>query len=119
MDWSNEETLVIPMIEDVEAVNNARAILGVEGVDGVLFGGSDYSVSAGLPPQPDHPTVIDALRRTVEAANEHGKFVLCTAGYPWQESMEKLIEIGVKGIEVGHDVTILGRIWSDAVKSRK
>lgn len=116
MTWSNEETLVIPMIEDVEAVRNVEAIIGVDGVDGVLFGGSDYSVSLGLPPQPDHPDVVEGLRKTVEAADEVGKFVLCTAGHPWIEDAGRLINLGVKGIELGHDVSILGKVWSDAAK---
>lgn len=118
MDRSNRETLVIPMIEDVEAVERVEEIVGVEGVDGVLFGGSDYSVSAGLAPGPDHPRVVEALRRTVASADEVDKFVLCTAGHPWEENVRRLTDLGVKGIEVGHDVTILGEIWSQIVDAR-
>lgn len=116
MTWSNRETLVIPMIEDVDAVENVDAIVSVEGVDGVLFGGSDYSVSNGLAPQPDHPIVVEGLKRTIEAAEKVDKFVLCTAGHPWHDDARRLIDLGVKGIEVGHDVSILGKVWSDAVK---
>lgn len=119
MTWSNEVTLIIPMIEDVEAVENVESIVEVDGVDGVLFGGSDYSVSLGLEPQPDHPRVVEGLRRTIGAADDAGKFVLCTAGYPWKENADRLMELGVSGIELGHDVTILGEIWQGLVDELK
>ena len=114
--WSNKETLVIPMIERVEAVENVDSIVGVEGVDGVLFGGSDYSLNAGLAPQPDHPKVIDALQRTIDAARKHGKFVICGASYPWRDNAQRLIEMGVQAVEIGHDVSILGTIWKKTIR---
>lgn len=109
--WCNEETLVIPMIERVEAVENIDSIVSVEGVDGVFFGGSDYSITIGLAPQPDHPRVYDALQKTVDAARKREKFVICGASYPWRENVQRLREMGVQAIEIGHDVSILGTIW--------
>lgn len=111
MEWSNRETLVIPMIEDESAVPNLEAILSTEGLDGVFFGPADFSISAGVPLQIGHEKVMTALRKTIEVADKYGKFVIYTAGFPQWETVFKVRELGVKAIELGHDVTILGAVW--------
>ncbi|MFX4531956.1 aldolase/citrate lyase family protein, partial [Acinetobacter baumannii] len=45
---AHESLLVVPQIETVTAVRNARAIAEVDGVDMVFIGPSDLSGSAGL-----------------------------------------------------------------------
>jgi len=120
MEWSNAETLVIPMIEDVSAIPNVDAILSTEGVDAVLFGPADFSISAGVPLQTGHEKVMSALRKTVEAADKHGKFVIYPgAGFPQWETVLKARELGVKAIELGHDVTILRAVWGKAIQALK
>ena len=37
MEWSNHETLVIPMVEDTEAVSHIDDIMRIEGVDAVFL----------------------------------------------------------------------------------
>jgi len=72
-----------------------------------LFGASDYSVSLGLPGQTSHPKVVEGLRKTIEAADRHGKYVCKVVGYPRLENARKFMEMGCHMIEIGHDVTIL------------
>jgi 4-hydroxy-2-oxoheptanedioate aldolase len=119
MKWSNAETLIIPMIEDVSAIPNLDAILSTEGCDGVYFGPADFSISAGVPLQTGHELVINALRKTVEAADKYGKFVIFGAGFPQWETVRKVKELGVKAIELGHDVSILRAVWSKAIQEPK
>jgi 2-keto-3-deoxy-L-rhamnonate aldolase RhmA len=45
---ANRETIVIPLIENVEAERNIDAILEVPGVDAIFFGPADFSASAGF-----------------------------------------------------------------------
>lgn len=45
---SNENTLVIPLVETVEGVRNARAIAAVSGVEYVFFGLADLSQDMGI-----------------------------------------------------------------------
>jgi len=116
MEWSNRETLVIPMVEEPEAVDNIDEIVSVDGVDGVFFGAADYSVSAGVPLQAMHPKVQGALAKTVEAARARGKFVIFIAKYPWWEDARRLISLGIQAIEIGHDVSILGTIWKKSIQ---
>jgi 2-keto-3-deoxy-L-rhamnonate aldolase RhmA len=114
MEWSNAETLVIPMIEDISAMAHIDAILSTEGVDAVLFGPADFSLSLGLPLQTGHEKVIG------EAADKHGKFVIYPgAGFPQWETVHMAKELGVKAIELGHDVTILRAVWAKTIQAMK
>jgi 2-keto-3-deoxy-L-rhamnonate aldolase RhmA len=116
MEWSRYETLVIPMVEEPEAVENITEIVSIEGVDGVFFGAADFSVASGVPLQTGHPIVQEAICKTVAAARERGKFVICIAKYPWWDDARRLISLGVKAVEVGHDVSILASIWKKTIQ---
>jgi 2-keto-3-deoxy-L-rhamnonate aldolase RhmA len=70
----NRETLVIMMIETPESVESAADIAAVEGVDGLLVGGSDLSATMGIPGQFQHPDFIDAVGRVIDAAKGASKF---------------------------------------------
>ena len=119
LEWSNAETLIIPMIEDVTAIPNLDAIVSTQGVDGVFFGPADFSISAGIPLQTGHEKVIHALRKTVEAADRYGKFVIFGAGFPQWETVRKVRDLGVKAIELGHDVSILRAVWSRTIQEMR
>jgi 2-keto-3-deoxy-L-rhamnonate aldolase RhmA len=116
MEWSNEETLVIPMIEDPSAIPQIEEIMSTDGLDGVFFGPADFSISVGVPLQTTHEKVMNALRRTIEAADKYGKFVIHGAGFPQWETARKAWELGVKAIELGHDVTILRAVWEKTIR---
>lgn len=58
---ANEETLVIPLLETVEAGQNLAAILDVKGVDAIQFGPADYSSSAGFLGEWEGPGVAEKL----------------------------------------------------------
>jgi 4-hydroxy-2-oxoheptanedioate aldolase len=119
MEWSNNESLVIPMVEDTDAVLHIDDIMETRGVDAVFFGPADFSISAGIPLQTGHDKVVAALRRVVESAKKHGKFVITTAMFHYEENAHKLIDIGVQAVEIGHDVTVLSTIWKNSLKELK
>ena len=109
--WSNEETMVGVMIEDYRAVEKIDEIMSVDGLDFVLFGQSDYSVSLGIPLQTMHPKVMEGLKKTIRAAETHGKYVMKGVGFPWVKNAKKFIEMGCQLIEIGHDITLLSSMW--------
>ncbi|MBI5579318.1 MAG: hypothetical protein HY895_09210 [Deltaproteobacteria bacterium] len=119
MEWSNRETLVIPMIEDVKAIEHIEEIMSVLGMDGVFFGPADFSISAGVPLQTGHAKVMSALKTVVAASKRHGKFVIFGAGFPQWEKAAPIMEMGVQAIELGHDVTILKSVWEKAIAEIK
>jgi 2-keto-3-deoxy-L-rhamnonate aldolase RhmA len=71
----------IMQIEHAEAVDNLRAILGVEGVDAIVVGSNDLSGSIGLLGQTDHPDVTRLMDRIGEIASGSGKPFGVSMGY--------------------------------------
>jgi 2-keto-3-deoxy-L-rhamnonate aldolase RhmA len=78
--WADEQLAVIVMIETIRAVEQAEAILGVEGVVGCFIGPNDLALSMGLTqkdmgPGTEHEAamlhVLEAARKTGKAAGKH------------------------------------------------
>lgn len=78
--WADENLAVIVMIETIQAVENAEAILGVEGVVGCFIGPNDLALSMGLTakdmgPGTEHEAammeVLAAAKKTGKAAGKH------------------------------------------------
>ena len=67
-----EEAVVALMIEKKPAIDNLEEILSVGGVDMTQFGGSDYSMSIGMPGQHTHPDVKKAEKHSIETSIKMG-----------------------------------------------
>ena len=70
--WVNSQTLVIPMIEDTEAVENLDAILSVPGVDVLHVASGDLGQSMG---NPGAEEVRRLMRGVIPRIHAGGKFV--------------------------------------------
>lgn len=70
---SNEETIVFPILETAEAVEEAAAILAVPGIDGGIIGAGDLAQSLGYPGETSHPAVRSAIDRLMAAGRQTGK----------------------------------------------
>ena len=70
----NDEILVIAMIETAEAVANADAIAGTDGIDVLLIGTSDLSADMGISGQIGHEKVQAAYKTVIDACKKHGKY---------------------------------------------
>jgi 4-hydroxy-2-oxoheptanedioate aldolase len=73
---ANEQTLVVVMLEEVEALSNLDSILHVDNVDVFFVAPGDLAQSLGYPGHVDHPQVAaaleDALRRIHAAGRISG-----------------------------------------------
>ncbi|NIS59897.1 MAG: hypothetical protein GTO13_04075 [Proteobacteria bacterium] len=120
VNWSEHETLVGIMVENEEIITKLDEILSMEGLDFVLFGPSDYSMSIGLRrPQKNHPRVQEAIKKTIEVATKYGKPVAIGIGQPWEEEARKYIDLGCRIIEISNDVVILRSIWKSLTDTLK
>lgn len=74
-DQINDEVFVAVQIESEAGVNNADAILSVEGVDGVWIGPSDLELSMGvdLSVEKDRRRHEDAIKHVLQACRNTGK----------------------------------------------
>lgn len=71
----DRETLIIVVIETPEAVENAAAIAGVDGIDVLLVGASDLSVQLGIAGQVGAEPIQMAFQRVSDACREEGKIM--------------------------------------------
>src|SRR5690349_6846278 len=78
--WADQHLAVIVMIETIQAVEQAEAILAVDGVVGCFIGPNDLALSMGLTqkdmgPGTEHEAamlhVLEAAKRTGKAAGKH------------------------------------------------
>ena len=69
----NDSSIFMIQIESIEAVNNIEELLQLENLDGVMIGPYDISGSLGVPGQLDHPLVIDASKKVIDACFKFNK----------------------------------------------
>jgi 2-dehydro-3-deoxyglucarate aldolase len=102
---ANDEVLVIVQIETEEAVENAEAIMSVDGVDAYFVGPYDLSASMGLPGQLAHPRVQEAIGRILDVGRRRG----CPGGI-WMGAglrIEDRVREGWQFICIDQDITLL------------
>lgn len=102
---ANEHTLIIAQLESLSAVEQAEQIARVPGIDVLMLGPGDLSVSAGIPYQFDHPLIADAYRRVAEAARKADKWWGTVSGTP--EHTQQLFDMGAKFICHGCDLIMV------------
>ncbi len=71
---ANDEVLILPQVETLEAVTNLAAILDTPGLGGIYVGPSDLGFSMGLPPMLDReePEILRIYERLIEATARRG-----------------------------------------------
>lgn len=67
-DWSNDNTMVWALVETVEAADQVDAIAAMPGIDAIMLGPFDLSVSMGYPGRTSHPAVQRKLEEIARAA---------------------------------------------------
>jgi 2-keto-3-deoxy-L-rhamnonate aldolase RhmA len=81
--FMNRENLAILQIERREAVDNIDSLLDVPGVDGIVIGPNDLSLSLGATKSVDDPQMEAAIARVFAAAHQRGIFTGIHAGLDW------------------------------------
>ena len=89
----NEETLLIAMLETPQAIENAGEIADVDGIDALMIGTNDLSLSMGVSRQFDHPLVVDAYAAAIDACTKRGKSLLM-GGIRSEELYRRYIRMG-------------------------
>jgi 2-keto-3-deoxy-L-rhamnonate aldolase RhmA len=69
---ANDQTMIIPLIETVEAFQSLDAIMSTSGVDALFVGPADLSASAGHLGQWEGPGVADMVLAIKDRAAAHG-----------------------------------------------
>jgi 2-dehydro-3-deoxyglucarate aldolase/4-hydroxy-2-oxoheptanedioate aldolase len=68
----NENTMVVLQIETQMAVDRRDELLSVPGIDAVLIGPVDLSLSLGVPGDFEHPRMVAAMEQVRDSCLKHG-----------------------------------------------
>jgi 4-hydroxy-2-oxoheptanedioate aldolase len=71
--FSNEQTLVLPMIETKACLQNLSEMVKVDGVDGFILGPRDLALSMGFTDGPSHDEVKKAINQAIAIVTGAGK----------------------------------------------
>lgn len=82
---TNENTLVIPLIETMKGVENIAEICEVEGIDYVFFGLADLSQDLGIDMAADIDVLVGLWERVAAAAHARGVRVGAPLGYGFDD----------------------------------
>jgi 4-hydroxy-2-oxoheptanedioate aldolase len=105
-DQANGNIAVVLMLETPEAIRNARSIVSVKGVDCLLIGPSDLSLSMGCSTR--DPRFMEAVDSVVAAAKEAG--VAAGIAVSGAEEAELWIRRGLTFFLATHDTALLKKL---------
>ena len=117
---ANEQTVVIPMVEDVEGIDNIEEILSVDGVDLVLLGPADLARAYGVTSEKNPPAVRDAVEHAVAAAKRVGKPLGIAIYHPaFNRGYHELVDMGVRFITYSTDAVVLLKAWKENLRKAR
>jgi 2-keto-3-deoxy-L-rhamnonate aldolase RhmA len=105
-DRANDRTFVMLQIEHIDAVEVAREIAAVEGIDVLCLGPADLAVSCGLLHDQAHPTVRGAMDKVFAAARERN-LPVCMGRYERAEEQVELVAKGARFVIASDDLVVL------------
>jgi 2-dehydro-3-deoxyglucarate aldolase len=99
----NRRIQVWIQIEDIHAVDRLDEIFAVKGIDGVLIGPADLSLSMGILGQYENPLFNQTLERIIAAGKRHR----IPIGYPADDTSATAIKV----LRMGCQIATLGMDW--------
>lgn len=119
VDQAPNRTLVIALIEHVDAINNLDEILAVDGIDATMIGPYDLSGSVGKPGRFNDPEVRSLVERYIQSSRAagvpYGYHVVST---DYAEVETKLSE-GFRFVVFSTDTLFLGETARDQMQQRQ
>jgi len=119
--WANDQTTVWLLVETVEGIENLESILSVDGVDAIVLGAFDLSVSMGYEGDRLHPDVVAVLDGQIEKARAHGVDVVGMLFSPEAAGMRAAQEVyvrqGCRIFVAGPDRRILSNSFNEIYRT--
>ncbi|QEN09473.1 hypothetical protein EXM22_16335 [Oceanispirochaeta crateris] len=104
----NKKTLAIAQIETAQAIENIEDIAAVEGIDVLLIGPNDLSISLGVPGKLFDPLVQDAILKVAECAARNNKVFSMHAGDALLDIYKDRMQMIMNSI----DIDVIGQGFS-------
>lgn len=105
--WQNDGPVVVVQIEHIDAVDNLKDILNVEGVDAFIIGPYDLSCSMGIPGEFNNPKFKQVIESIISISNEMNAVSGLHVVEPDLLKLDEAIKIGHKFIAYSVDIRML------------
>jgi 4-hydroxy-2-oxoheptanedioate aldolase len=92
--FSNDQTLVLPQFEDIQALRNLGEMVQVKGVDAFVIGPRDLAMSMGFYDGPRHPEVQEKIDQVFDIVLQAGLDLGTVAGTG--EAAKELVRRGAR-----------------------
>ena len=112
---ADADICLLLQVESAAGLAQLPEICAVDGVHGVFIGPADLAASLGHLGRPDHPEVVAAVEAAIGVIVDSGKAAGVNAFV--ESAARRYLELGVRFILVGADVTLLTR-GSDELATR-
>jgi 4-hydroxy-2-oxoheptanedioate aldolase len=103
---ANRDSLVIIQIETAQAVQEAEAIIAVDGVDMLFVGPFDLSQALGVTGEFFHPKCLEAIDKVATACRHAGKKWGALTTTP--DHCQMLLDEGCSMISPASDIRLVG-----------
>ena len=98
-------TVFVPMIESVLAVENLEKICAIPGVNAVFVGPNDLTTNMGIPNEYDHPDFVALMKRVIDTADRQHVAAGCWFGK--REQALRTIAQGARLVVYSNDSVLL------------
>ena len=102
---ANEQLIILPQVELVEALDCLDDFLDVPGITGVLVGPGDLSVSMGIPGDMDNPKEVAAIQRILAGCKKRD--LTCAIAIMPHERVVRWRDEGMNMLCVGSETMAL------------
>ena len=111
---ANENVLVIPMIESIDAIPNVADMCKVDGVEIFFFGPADFSSTAGFRGQWEGPGISEKILELKNTIKNAGKY--CGVVSTSNQNLTERIDQGFQMLAMGTDNGMLLRSLHESLK---
>ena len=111
---ANENVLVIPMIESIDAVPNVANMCKVDGVEIFFFGPADFSSTAGFRGQWEGPGIAEKILELKNIIKDAGKY--CGVVSTSNQNLTDRLDQGFQMLAIGTDGGLMLRSLHESLK---
>jgi len=112
-----DDIVIALMIEKKPLLDKLEDVMNLDGVDMVVFGGCDLSMSMGIHGQYDNPRLQEAQLKVFKTAVKYDKHPRAELGgsvQQVQKGIEKFQKLGVTDVAVGTDYAVIFEYLAEA-----
>lgn len=112
----NDASMVVVMMETLEALAHVEEIAAVDGVDMLFIGSNDLTTEMGIVGKLDDPRLRDAFVRTIAACRKHGKHVGIGGLAARPDLIAEYVKLGARFVSTGTDLAFLNAACAQKAK---